>query len=255
VEGEGNPLWRALSTLKEGALDLLYPLRCIHCGSTGAIDKESCLCPTCLEAEEVFGDEQHICPRCGLPIEHPADSVNATSCRFCEHSAFHFQFAASAGRYEGRLRSVIRGYKYEAKLQVKAHLAKLLSQAYGRSAFYEKADVVVPVASSKSRVKARGYDPVAELAKAFAETEGFKFVGDVITRKRDTRPLAGLSARERRGEIMGAFSPVEGKSIDGAMILVDDIMTTGSTLDDAARALKVAGAERVYALTVARDIV
>jgi ComF family protein len=255
VGDEANPVLRALGALKEGALDLLYPLRCIHCGSTGAIDKESCLCPVCLEAEEIFGDEEHVCPRCGLPIEHSADSVSTTACRFCEHSAFHFQYAASAGRYEGRLRSVIRGYKYEAKLQVKAHLAKLLSQAYGRSAFYDKAEIVAPVASSKSRVKARGYDPVAELAKAFAEAEGFKFIGDVITRKRDTRPLAGLSAKERHGEVMGAFAPVEGKTIDGAVILVDDIMTTGSTLDDAARAVKAAGAERVYALTVARDII
>ncbi|HHN46758.1 MAG TPA: ComF family protein [Planctomycetes bacterium] len=239
--------------IASGTLDLLFPPACTYCGSCGAIDPSSTLCPLCLAAEEVFSAEDRLCPRCALPLT--IDDIHTEpACRRCENVVFRFRGAASAGRYEGRLRALIRAYKYEARLHVKGHLAELLSRAYGTSNFFEKAEAAAPVPPARSRTREKGYDPVGELARAFAESEGLALLGGAISRVRDTRPLAGLSARERRSETLGAFAPAA--KLDGQnVILVDDIMTTGATLDDAARALIAAGAGRVYALTVARDVI
>ncbi|MBN1809207.1 MAG: ComF family protein [Planctomycetes bacterium] len=244
-----------LKGLAEGALNLVYPPKCIYCGSAGGVDASSGLCALCLSAEETFGDDELLCERCGYPLESAADRAERGGCRHCEHVAYRFTYAASASRYEGRVREMIRRYKYGAMLQVAGHFAELLSRAYGRSAFFGKAGTVVPVPPAGARRRTRGYDPVGIFAEKFAEAEGMEYRPEAIGRAKDTRPLAGLSAGERRAETAGAFAGAAGSVEEGAgVILVDDIITTGATMDDGARALKQAGAGRVYALSVARDV-
>jgi competence protein ComFC len=154
--------------------------------------------------------------------------------------------------YEGPIRHAIHALKYRRNVALGDALAPSLA-GYVRELGWQ-ADLVVPVPSGRQRMKVRGYNQVALLAKPLAGILGWRYLPQALQRVRETRSQVGLSAQERRENISGAFRGDLDRVSGKAILLMDDIATTGSTLAECSNALVKAGAKYIYALTLARAL-
>lgn len=184
------------------------------------------------------------CGRCAMPL--PA---GATGCGSCSLRMPSYQAAFAAFDYSFPVDQLVRRLKYHGHLAHSRNLGALLAQAGGgRSAGI---DGWVPVPLHREREARRGYNQALEIARELAARTDRPLLDGLLWRARATRTQAGLGAIERRANVQGAFRAdprVKGLSIG----LVDDVLTTGSTADAAARALQAAGARRVEVWVVAR---
>jgi len=163
------------------------------------------------------------------------------------------------GPYEGPLRDAVLSLKFGGRLAGLGLLADLMRHAYRlhreRPGGFcqEGPELVAAVPMHWRRLVSRGYNQSAELARAVAREIGAPALPGALRKKRHTTPQSRLGARERKANLAGAFSADEGLVADRRVLLVDDVMTTGSTLEAATRALLAAGAARVEVLVAARD--
>ena len=195
-----------------------------------------------------------LCDFCGDPL--PLAAAPFRVCRRCLGDPAAFEMARSAGLYAGSLRSILHAFKYNGRRALAAPLAALMREA-GASVLAD-ADAVVPVPLHPWRAMHRGFNQADDLARHLGLT-----VWQPLRRVRHGPPQAGLSGRQRRLNVRQAFG-VRGRFTVGwegalarrlhnrTIVLVDDVMTTGATLDGCSRALLEAGAAAVRVLTVAR---
>jgi len=192
-----------------------------------------------------------MCSLCGHPVE--GDVRHAFVCGACRAARPAFDRARSAGRFAGLLREQIHRFKYGGALWLRRDMTDLLAGCLGAQFDAGAVDVVVPVPLHPVRLRVRSYNQSALLAQELAARIGRRFDGRALVRTRVTETQTHLDAAHRRANILGAFSVVRPEWIAHRCVLVvDDVMTTGATLGECARALKKAGARTVWALTVAR---
>jgi ComF family protein len=151
------------------------------------------------------------------------------------------------GPYEGRLREIVHALKYDSRRSIAPRLASMM-RAAGADAL-EGADCVVPVPLHPRRQRARGFNQADDLARGL----GLPVVA-LLRRTKATPPQVDLPASERVRNVADAFACTHGKGPFGVVVLVDDVSTTGATLEACARVLKAAGAREVRALTAARVV-
>jgi len=229
-------------------LGWLYPRNCSACG-VSAPEPLSHFCWECLSASLKI--EPPFCARCGDPvsgmIEH--DYI----CFFCKKTEPAFLRARSAFRYEGAVAEALRALKYRGALHVVPDLAELLA-ACVRAEYFEAAfDVVAAVPLHPARLRARGSNQSALLARALARRLGIPYAARLTRRTRPTPTQTGLTAPERADNVRNAFKTGSARRLKGKhVLLVDDVMTTGATVNACAHALKRGGAVSVSAVTVAR---
>jgi len=235
--------------IAQGLLDLLFPPRCVSCGRSGAI-----LCSTCLA--DVRAPTEPLCERCGSPL--PGSSIR-TLCETCVEGRgpVTLDGLRVAAVYEGTIRKAIHALKFEGKRRAAQPLGALLAVAYHRSTGAGMAaDLIIPVPLHVDRARARGYNQAALLARVTAARLRMPVAENVLIRQRATQSQVDLSWRARRVNVTGAFAlanPQVASRIAGKRILlIDDVATTGSTLDAAAQALFAAGPASVWGLAVAR---
>ncbi|WP_428560808.1 MAG: phosphoribosyltransferase family protein [Solidesulfovibrio sp. DCME] len=198
------------------------------------------------------------CPRCGgLGLEAAATPVVCPDClrqgRSWDGFAFH-------GPYEGLLREMVLAFKFHGGIAKGRLLAGLLADAYLRAAARQGEgamdpagpDILVPVPLHPRRLAWRGFNQSLELSRGLASRLGRPIVSSALARIRDTTPQSSLPGAKRQANIAGAFAAVPAIVGGRAVLLVDDVMTTGATVDTAARALRFAGAARVDVVVVAR---
>jgi len=150
--------------------------------------------------------------------------------------------------HEGRFEKVIHRFKYLSDTSLAAHLGLLIARKISR-----EYDLVTCVPLSGRRLLRRGFNQSALLAKKVAKETGFRFAPDLLQRHKAIMPQVGLSAQERIENVRGAFSCREGAAIrGGAVLLIDDVMTTGATSNECAKVLKKHGASRVDVFTLSR---
>ena len=227
-----------LAPLAQGALNLLFPPRCAACSSFG-----SRFCPSCQAQVEPLLPP--ICDRCGRP--NPPASV----CPTCRRSATALDSIRSASLLDEPLRSAIHHFKYQGARELAGPLASLLLACWSRCQL--SADALVPVALHRRRRQERGYNQAALLARDLGKALDCPVIEGALQRDRETLPQVGLNARRRRENVTGAFSCTPGAVSGLRVVLVDDVCTSGATLEACAAALRTDGqAASVRALTVAR---
>lgn len=226
---------RSIRLAIETAADLLWPERCAGCDLPGVM-----LCASCSAAMQPIRIDD-ACPRCGAP-----DGLHG--CAECGRTELVFERARCAGVFEWPLDRMIRLHKDAGELRLTDPLAKLVASAAGE--WCDWAQVVVPAPTSPGAIARRGFDHGARLATAFATLTGVPAL-DVL-RARPRRDQRGLTRESRAANARASIVPIPGAAVPARVLLLDDVFTTGSTLDAAAAALMSAGAVEVRALAVAR---
>jgi ComF family protein len=173
----------------------------------------------------------------------------------CRRVAPWFRRAVAYGAYEGALRDLVHLFKYQQVKPAGPILEKLVEQAVGRLALPEPL-LVVPVPLWPGKREARGFNQAEEIARYFVSSRrraGIQLDTTSLVRRRDTASQTGLTRRQRRANMRGAFAVTRPDRVKGRTILViDDVMTTGTTAGECARVLRRAGAREVFVATVAR---
>jgi ComF family protein len=230
------------------ALDLVYPRVCAVCGKPpGHLGGH--VCWDCRAQIEVVAEPY--CDLCGDPVEGAVE--HAYVCGACRQEPPRFDRARSAARYRPPLDAALQRFKYGRVAALASDLSPLLVACvrahYGRVQF----DGVTYVPLYPTRERDRTYNQAWLLAKQASAALELGRVATCLRRVRPTPSQTGFTARERRANVRGAFAPVAPEWIEGrALLLVDDVMTTGATVNECARVLKEAGAAGVYVATVAR---
>jgi competence protein ComFC len=183
--------------------------------------------------------EPPFCTKCGEPA--PAIEGLCGPCRTGEHL---FDFARSALLFTHSLREIIHHLKYADRVSLAEPLGSLLKECLDREPFTGK--LVIPVPLYRGRERERGFNQ----AELIALRLGLPINTCLLRRRKNTPSQTGLSRNERKRNLAGAFEARA--TVSGTVIVVDDVYTTGSTMNEIARTLKRAGAERVEVLTVAR---
>ena len=226
-----------LARIRDFFLDLLFPTSCLGCGSEGSI-----LCPSCLRTLPRL--HPPYCQRCGIPYP-------SRICPSCLSSPPVIDGIRSPLLYQDLAREAIIHLKYHNLKVLAQPLAEILADYLAEGSF--EFDVLVPVPLHPKRLRLRGYNQSALLARNLSQLIGVPLREDILVRVRDTPSQTSLGGSERRRNVAEAFeSRVELKG--WGILLLDDVCTTGATLDACATALKKAGAGSVWGLTLAREV-
>ena len=170
-------------------------------------------------------------------------------CGLCSAGLVRFDAAYTYGGYDGELRTLLHLFKYSRMRPLAAPLGRLMARALPRD---ERIDVIVPMPIHWRRLLVRGYNQSHLLAREVSTRSGLP-LERLLTRSRNTPVQAGLTGRERRLNVANSFTvPQPGRVAGRCLLLVDDVLTTGATLNAASGALKQAGAVRIAILTLAR---
>lgn len=236
-----NPL-RALA-------DLLYPRACAGCGRP-LYGLPAALCPDC--QMRVPAVSLPYCDRCGDPLA--GDVPAACVCTWCRRNSPAFDWARSAVRYAGPVRPCIRNLKYRAGFWALPEIGRWLEALWPNCPEgAREADAIVPVPLHFLRRWHRTYNQASLVAAVLSRIAGIPVRHGWLWRLRPTGTQTHLTASQRARNVSGVFGVPFRKAVRGRrIILVDDVMTTGATLNECARALRKAGAASVMAITVAR---
>lgn len=239
LPGDNLALGYRLFQAYSSALDWLFPPHCAGCNAPGFH-----WCPDCRKSVKTL--REPLCDRCGKPQTFQGE------CARCKAQPPDFQMARALGEFQGPLRNAVLHLKYHHDLTLGDLFAQELVHVLKGLAW--EIEMVVPVPLAKERHVERGFNQVDSFARPLAWRMDLPLDSDAIWRTRHTVSQVGLSFSERQANVHAAFRARPESVAGKRVLLVDDVMTTGATLDACARALKEAAASEVFALTLARAI-
>ena len=228
-------------------LDLLYPAVCVNCDCP--VESGESLCTDCRESASRI--EAPFCATCSQPFDGEIDGP--FSCANCQDRSFAFECAVSAYRSRGVVRELIHRFKYDKQFHLRRPLSSLLLKAMDDERIRSRpADALVPVPLHPRRRRDRGFNQAEALCRLLSREVSLP-VWTALRRVRFTETQTHFAREERKRNLHDAFAmrarwPVAGRHL----LLVDDVFTTGSTVNECALVLRRAGAASVRVLTVAR---
>lgn len=237
----GNKSRRYLRDVYEKGLRLLYPNRCPACGR---ILRDTLVCPEC--AGKLRYVRQPYCFKCGKPLEDSAQEY----CMDCLGKKHEFIQGRAVFCYQGMIRGILYRYKYGNRRDYTEFFAQEAARLYGEWVRRLGICMAAPIPLSKKRRKKRGYNQADLFGRRFAQLLGIGYDARLLVRVRNTAPQKQLSARERKNNLKNAFKMNRNVVNLKRILLIDDIYTTGSTIDAAALALKQSGVEDVFYLCI-----
>lgn len=219
-----------------GMIDLLYPPRCAGCGNVGAL-----FCADC--QAHIIAIQPPVCRRCGR--SNHDDGL----CPACQHTSSALDGITATAVFAPPLRAAIHRLKYENVPGLAAPLGALMAGSWRQASL--TADAIVPVPLHAAREAERGYNQSVLLARVLGAAVSVPVATHIVIRQRATLPQVNLNHIERQRNVSGAFACLQdARALK--IVLVDDVCTTGATLEACAVALRAGGAASVWALTLAR---
>jgi len=232
----------AASRLVRYILDFALPPRCSGCGVI--VDELDSFCPDCWRQIEFLGPGG--CVRCGIPLA----ATEAETCGACLARPPRLDRIRAAVAYGEISRQIAMRLKYGRKVALARTMSRYMKPLLGE---LSEDTVFVPVPLHRSRLWRRGFNQSAFVARELSRATGVPLCVDALRRIRATPPLKGMTNRQRRRTVAGAFRANRAAELRGrTVVLVDDVLTTGSTANSCARVLKRAGAARVELVSWAR---
>jgi ComF family protein len=229
-----------ITNLKRVALDLFFPPWCIGCGREGQY-----ICNTCLEKLPLISPP--VCTKCGRPL------TEQNTCPGCIEGPIVIEGIRAPFLFHGVIRKAVHELKYRNLKAIAPLLAGLLYDYIQENPI--PGDVLVPVPIHRKRLRERGYNQSSLIAHELGRKSGLPVIEDCLIRSINTPPqVRTISAAERRENIAGAFACRNDSLRGRQVILIDDVSTSGATLNTCAELLKEAGAASVWGLTIALEI-
>ena len=217
------------------------PQSCVLCGQNCW---QHALCPACIEDLPHLG--MQTCWQCGLPLEFTAAP---SRCGHCQQRPPAYDRVISAFAYANPISQLVSKLKFRGQLQLARLFGELLAEHI--TCLGSQAQAVLPVPLHPRRLRSRGYNQALEIARPVSRALALPIVQDAVTRQRDTQPQAEQSAVQRERNIRGAFVP--GKPVTYQCVaIVDDVMTSGHTVNEIATLLRQSGVEQIEVWCVAR---
>jgi competence protein ComFC len=230
--------------LLNGVLDFLYPpIDCVCCGKH--LEKRAIhgICKHCCDNLPFIHEPR--CEICSRPINEEAEV-----CMECKYHSHSYDQALAVFEYSVVIKDMIHRFKYGGEYSLSRTLGYFLSEQLKLSGW--QVDLMVPVPLHKNRQKSRGFNQSALLGDYLSQRNSISCKEDVIIRSVDTQSQTGFNRVKRAENLKEAFTVAKPQAVkDKNILLVDDVHTTGATVDSCSRALRQAGAKKIYVLTIA----
>jgi len=233
-------------------LDYILPTSCSFCNDPVGDSGIPFFCSTCWA--DFSPMQGPVCPRCGRPFDSPETLSHSPDhvCLACRKEPPRFDQALSAGYFEGSLREAVHQFKYRPCRSLGKPLGEWMAT---KVRLITDLDLVMPVPLHAGRLKERGFNQALLLAHQMCEAHHIPLSCDNLYRTRPTRPQVELSGAERIRNVAGAFALRRPEEVaNRRLVLVDDVFTTGATMNECSEVLKRAGAAQVTAFTLARAL-
>ena len=254
-----------ISSLSSSLSDFFYPPFCFVCREDTSGNENKFVCESCLNKIKLI--EPPFCAKCGRSFisENVFENIERPVCGKCQKKRTDIKYdrILGFGKYDGTLKEIIHIYKYNKKEQLKKILSEILLKKMETEPEILKADLLIPVPLHWIKKRRRGFNQSEEIGKCISKSLKIP-MKSLLKRKRNTRPQIGLSGDERIKNIKGAFkvSLIAQKirkssddsrfDFDGkTVILLDDVVTTGATVNECAKVLKKAGVRKVIVVCLA----
>lgn len=245
----GAGLFAHLPQVFGRALDFVLPPTCFGCAVE--VEEQGGLCPSCWSGLHFISNPY--CKSCGFPFAH--DMPDGVLCASCHSDAPGFDGARAALAYNAESRPLVLAFKHGGRSEGLKTMAKWLKAA--TSDFLDEVDLIIPVPLHGMKLFRRKFNQSAWLADALSAECGIPSDSFILKRVKNTRTQGGLSRHQREKNVRAAFRVAEDAldRVKGRQILlVDDVLTTGATVENCTKALKKAGADIVYIGTLARVV-
>ena len=235
---------KTLEIAVNALLDFVYPACCILCNDP-LREHERTVCASCWGKLQVIRGPK--CRLCGCPLLEPS-----TRCDNCRSWEVRFEKAVVLFAFSDMVRDMVHLLKYRGRRSLGLKLGRMLAEVASDEEAIDSMNYLVPIPLHSSRRRERGYNQSTLIAEGMSGPLQIPVRADLVIRKKNTRQQAKLNSAERRTNLAAAFQVTDQDQTEGKQILlIDDIMTTGSTLDSCSQALLDAGAKRVWVAAVA----
>ncbi len=235
--------------LFEQFLDILYPdnFSCIICGDDIFNENEYCVCAECKKDLPFISGK--VCKKCGLPINSMANY-----CDRCQRNKHFFDKAIATFYYKDEIARCIKNLKFENCRYLAKYLAKFMADTLNANNII--CDVIVPVPMHENRLRERGFNHSELLARHLSEIVNIPLDTKSLIKCVNTKTQVNLNFEQRQNNLLNSFKVLNINAIKGKNVLVvDDVFTTGSTMDNCAKALKGAGANKVFCISIAHTVI
>ena len=238
-----------LQTIVRGMDDLVFPRQCLACEIPYSQDGHpESFCPSCRMS--LFTDPHEFCPRCSATVGPHVDTTDG--CPHCRRESYAFESCFRLGAYEGALRDTVLKMKHIAGESLAEAVGKVWATVFETRFRATKVQLIVPIPLHWRRKWTRGFNQSEAIARGLAEELHIPISSRVLIRTRNTPRQPTQSPAERRENVKGAFRVSKPKCLRNMRILlIDDVLTTGATAHEAAKALKTALAAQVTVAVVA----
>ena len=244
-------VWNPIRAAADALVSVLFPAPCRVCRQPLATSSRVPVCAECLGSLRRIVPP--VCGKCGRPFPPVMAYSVAPVCHASLHSVYRFDLARSFALYDDNMVRLLTLLKHEPAAPLAAWFAARLEDVVRAEPGLGEVDWVVPVPLDRTRFRERGYNQAELIARPLARRLGRPISTNLLRRLHPRPPKLKLSRHERWVTVRGAFEAQATAQVDRSRILlVDDVLTSGATLDACARALRSAGAGAVHAVTVAR---
>lgn len=229
-------------------MELLFPASCLACGLPAKQSNEIMFCQDCLTEFKLISGP--LCKCCGRSFDKSTGEDHL--CGLCLTNHYHFDMARALLRYHPPITTIISSFKYHGQTTCLKSF-EAIKQQHSALIELQQPDLIIPVPLHRKRLQQRGFNQALLLARTFYPDQHHLINFRVLERHRYTEPQTSFSGKLRRQNLKNSFRVKDRKTVEGKrVLLIDDVFTTGTTVNECAKVLKKAGSKEVLVLTLAR---